>query len=132
MVRKIIYIGLVLLIAGGAIGVYLFNKPVQQMDRMKTDVEIASSELLELFEENEENANTLYLDKIIEVTGEVAKVDSGDKMTIYLDAGNPLSQVICQLEDGVTELPEIGDKVTVKGICTGYLMDVVLVRAIIL
>ncbi len=102
------------------------------MDRMKTDVKIASPFLLEAFEEDEENANALYLDKILEVTGEVTKVDSGEKLTVYLDAGNPLSQVICQLEENENELPDVGEKVTVKGVCTGYLMDVVLVRAIVL
>ena len=50
-------------------------------------------------------------------------------MSIYLDTSNDLSNIIFQLEKLDTSIEE-GQEVTLKGICTGYLMDVVLVRSV--
>ena len=128
--KKVIYILLVLGILGGSIGFYFFNKPLDSISSMSTDYSLSSNELLTAFEDDETQANEKYLDKVIQVTGKVLKTETENgKTTIYLNTENELSNVIFQLEKDDPSI-QAGQQVTMKGICTGYLMDVILVRAI--
>lgn len=127
--KKYIIVIVVLLLLGLLGGTYMFNKPLENISTMKTDFQMDASSLLAAFEENETSANTKFLDKVIEIKGIVQKSENKDgKHTIYIDADNAMSGVIFQLEDAEEGI-KVGDEITLKGICTGYLMDVVLVRA---
>ena len=128
MLKKIIFAGLMIATLAVAVAVYLYNKPVEGIGSMKTDMRISSMSLLEDYEADEQKANSNYLDKVLEVTGSVSKVETKDDITsVYLETANPISNVIIQLEETDTIVAE-GDDVIVKGVCTGYLMDVVLIR----
>jgi hypothetical protein len=128
--KKIIIALLLIATIGGGIGFYMFNKPLESMSSMKSHFKMEAASLLEAFENDENSANAKYLDKVIEVKGSVVKIEEKDgNSTIYMEASNPLSNVIFQLENSVSGIKE-GDQVTLKGLCTGYLMDVVMVRAI--
>ena len=128
MLKKIIFAGLMIATLAVAAAVYLYNKPVEGIESMKTDMRISSMSLLEDYEADEQKANSNYLDKVLEVTGSVSKVETKDDITsVYLETANPISNVIIQLEETDTIVAE-GDDVIVKGVCTGYLMDVVLIR----
>lgn len=120
---------------GGGYGYYMYNKPVESLENVRSDHEIAAKDLLAKYEIDESKANELYLDQVLEVSGEVAKIEAeeGGKTSIYLDTGSMMSSIICELDDrssanGIS----VGDNVTIKGLCSGYLMDVVLVRSIII
>jgi hypothetical protein len=129
--KKALLVLLALGAIGAGIGFYMFNKPLTSTQSMKTDYNLQSDALLTAFEENEDEANAKYLDKVIEMTGTIDKVEIKDEKTsIYIATDNPLSSVIFQLEQPSEGLSK-GQVVTLKGICTGYLMDVVLVRAVI-
>lgn len=130
MVKKIIFLLMILGATGGAFGLYMFNKPIQSTTKLKTDFTMNAETLLNVFEKDETEANSKYLDKVIEVKGSVQKVEKSDeKITVYLDTENIMSSIIFQLEDH-NEVINEGEEITLKGICTGYLMDVVLVRGI--
>lgn len=136
MNRKIfLLIGAVLVLFFAGYWIYSeFNRTVDEMAKEKTDISIEASKLLAKYEQNEEEANASFLDKIIEVTGEIDKIeDSNGQKNIYLSTGSPLSSIICEMENTETSISALkqGDRVTVKGNCTGYLMDVVLVRCIL-
>jgi hypothetical protein len=126
--------GLIGLIGVG-VGLYIYNKPHKDIKKSKPDFKIEASQLLAEFEENETEANTKYLDKLIEVEGTVREVSLDDEgnVSVILESENPLSGIICQLDDLATHEKESfdpGEKVTFKGLCTGMLMDVVLVRCV--
>ena len=130
--KKVLLVLLALAALGAGIGFYMFNKPLTSTQSMKTDYKIESNALLTAFEENEVEANAKYLDKVIEMTGEIDKVEIKDEKTsVYIATDNPPSSIIFQLEQPLEDLSE-GQVVTLKGICTGYLMDVVLVRAVLI
>ena len=110
-------------------GTYMYNKPPTNISSMKTDFKMSASGSLSAFEHDETTANAKYLDKVLEIKGVVQKHENKEgKQTIYIDADNALSSVIFQLEKAEEGI-KVGDKITLKGICTGYLMDVVLIRA---
>ena len=75
-----------------------------------------------------------YIDKSISVRGIVAYTNVTDtSATVYLN-GSSAASVICEFQkDSYTEPQKLkeGDLVTIKGICSGYLMDVVMVRCVI-
>jgi hypothetical protein len=132
------YIKYLLLLAaiGAAVGFYMYNKPHQNMERAAADVTMTAPELFQAFEEDELAANEAYLDKVVEVKGKVQDVSKDDEglTSLTLNSGSDMFGVICQFDEltdhSKTEF-EVGEEVTVKGICTGKLMDVVLVRCVV-
>lgn len=130
MIKKIIIALVIIGATGGGVGFYMFNKPLESTMSMKADYSLEPGVLLVAFEEDEAAANTKYLDKVIEVKGQVQKVEKADdKIAVYLETDNLMSSIIFQMEDVGVQF-EKGEEVTLKGICTGYLMDVVLVRGV--
>jgi hypothetical protein len=133
--KKALVIILALAVVGGFFGYRMYNKPHKDMTSAESDLKIDAAELLSSFENDEATANEKYNDKVVEVSGTVSDVstDEDGNIKVTLDAGNPLGGVICQLdnlsEHKRTEFPT-GEKVSFKGLCTGYLMDVVLVRCV--
>lgn len=90
--------------------------------------------LVKAFQDDENKANKQYNDKVINVSGTVVKVDHNDStQTVQLD-GQSMGGVICQFEAAhESDLKALrpGQSVSIKGICTGMLLDVVLVRCAI-
>lgn len=117
------------------IGIYVYNKPHQNIHKTKPDFELEASELFSQFETNEASANEKYLDKVVQVSGEVKEVntDEAGQVSITLDAGNLMFGIICKLDELAKHKRSTfqpGEKIKLKGVCTGMLMDVVLVRCV--
>ena len=75
----------IVLIGGIFYGYYLYNKPRATAGSSRTDVTIDARTLYGAFEQDEPRANSLYLNKMIEVKGKVQSVDtSGGNMVILL------------------------------------------------
>ncbi len=129
--RKLVIPVLVLGIIGAGIGFYMYNKPVASLENKKPDVEVSAAKLISDYEADEKAANETYLGKVVEVAGKVAAiaVEEG-KTKVQIETGNPMSMIICELEDG-SEAGALkdGDEVKIKGMCSGYLSDVILVQA---
>lgn len=131
MRKKILFAVIILAVLGGAYGYYEYNRPVASIEKKKADVALTASELLAAFEADEAAANSQYTEKIIQVTGVISELvskESGNK--IFMETNNPMSGVICEMEDGqeISSL-KTGEKITIKGKCTGFLSDVVLVQS---
>lgn len=129
--RKVILFILMLGIIGAGVGYYMYNKPVASLEKKKPDVEVSASKLIEDYETDETAANTTYLGKVVQVSGKIADVTEEEgKKKVQLETSNPISMIICELEDGTSaEQLKTGDEVIVKGLCTGYLSDVILVQS---
>ena len=131
--KKILIGVVVLAVIGAGIGYYMFNKPVDKMASMTTDETVTAEQLFTEYESDETAANQKYLDKVLVVKGEVVKTKKDEsKATILLDTGDMLANIMCQMESLDTELPANGSTVSVKGLCTGYLTDVVLIKGILI
>jgi len=133
--KKILLSLSLLAVLGLGFAYYLYNKPHQNIKKAEADFQMEAIALFSAFEADEASANKKYLDKIIEISGivkEAGKAEGGI-LTITLEAGDMMFGVRCQLDE-LTEHKRVdfkeGEKVTFKGICTGMLMDVVLVRCV--
>lgn len=129
--KKILITIIVLSLIGGGIGYYMYNKPVASLEKKKADIEVSASQLIADYEADETAANEKYLGKVVQVSGTVAEVtEAPGKKKINLDTGNPMSMIICELEDGTApDAIQVGSTVTMKGMCSGYLSDVILVQS---
>jgi hypothetical protein len=132
MKRFIILSTLILWIVLAGFAVFYANRPVSSVSGAKADFSLGSNDFYLQFDQNEEAANQRYLGKIIEVSGIVQEIntDANGEINVTLN-GDALFGVSCKLNAGAnTSSQQIhkGDVVTVKGICSGKLMDIVLVN----
>lgn len=123
---------LLVALAGGYAGYKMWNKPHREVAGASADVALEATELYAQYTADEAAANALYLDKIVQVCGTVVQVSNENGLvTIQLDSGDLMGGVLCELDNFAahdrTEFPA-GERACFKGICTGYLSDVVLNR----
>jgi hypothetical protein len=135
MKKKIIIGGLVTAIFG-VIGVwyFIFYKPTHFKRDVADEkgVSITAIQIVKDFTANEDSANKMYLNKALAITGEVieAKKNQDGKPTVTLKSDDNFSNIYCTLKDDAGQI-QGGTTITVKGICTGFLSDVVIIDAII-
>lgn len=134
MKKRIIFFGIILVAAVGAFAVYQYQKPSANVVTSVAEFEVTATDLFEQFDSNETEANAKYLNKVVEVTGRVASVQAADStgVDIVLQTDNPMFGVNCNLPQlSISEAPKKGETIVVTGLCTGKLMDVVLVKCFI-
>jgi hypothetical protein len=135
--KKILILGLFAAFLAGAYAYYQYQRAPQSLERARTDLALSAEELFSASEGDEEEANRQYLDKVMEVQGAVKTIQAEEdgQLSLTLESGSELFGVVCQFDPRSPLGPgdfQKGQAVTIKGICTGMLMDVVLVRCIAL
>ena len=113
-----------------------YFKPHVNVAESTPDISLATPTLLNDFQNDENKANTAYLEKIIMVSGKILELTTADgNGVITLDGEGAFGSVICHLSPEenkkLVNLKE-GQNISIKGICTGYLMDVILVKCVII
>ncbi len=129
--NKLILFGLLLLVAatfGGWYAYKEYNRKNKDLADEKADFDLSSSALIAAFEKNEKAANTTYLQKVIHITDMVKAVDKDDKgfYTVVLGDTAAMSSVRCSMDsvhNNEAATLKKGDKISVKGICTGFNAD---------
>ena len=132
MIKKVfIAVGVVLIVS--AIFVYNLYTREHRMIEQEHYTSINAEQLFLAFEENETQANTKFLNQVIEVTGVVSEIltNQENNTVVVLKSNDQLFGISCTLEQHAVMLSE-GDSIILKGICTGYLSDVVLINCVII
>ena len=134
--KKIILSALVLILiiaASGYYYVFIYSKNRKFDMEHAESMNIKADELVKAFQENEANANKLYLDKVLLIKGVVgatAKTQAGET-SVTLSSSDPFSGVMATLDSTITSQVKVGDTIDIKGFCKGFLSDVVITNAII-
>ena len=128
-VKIAIAVVLVIAVAGIGTALYFYNLKPQDLQKSKPDYVVTSIGLQKEFEADETGASAKYINKIVEVTGEVISVEEGERgsLNISLQTESDFSKVICTFPS--VENPDIfeqGKEITIRGDCSGFLMDVLL------
>jgi hypothetical protein len=91
-----------------------YNKPHKDFNKSPSEVTIESEELISLYQDNTDNANARFLDKILLVKGNITNIETD---IIILDNG-----IVCTLDPTqvVTEEIHLNKNISVKGRCIGY------------
>ena len=135
--KKFIFSGAIIaLIIGVITALTMYNKPHTDVSKTKADITLEANTLLSAFENDEQTANTKYLEKILAVNGKITAINFDDEGygIISLQPKNAMGSILCHLQNKeTTEINnlKINQTVHIKGICTGYLMDVILVKCIL-
>jgi hypothetical protein len=116
-------------LSGILAALYMYNLKHTDMAKAKPDFVVTASVLQKAFEDDEASASTRYINKIIEVTGIIASVKPAENniLSISLVTGSAISSVICTfpaIDDHSKFIA--GHKITLRGECSGFLMDVLL------
>lgn len=133
MRKKYFFIaGIVLLCLAGWL-LYKYQLPRTNIANKTADVTIVAMDIYSQYQKDEPSSNKKFLDKIIEVKGEVADVQQTDTtMSVQLKGGE-MGGINCSVNMAHKRmtLPIKGSTITIKGLCTGYIMDVNLVDCVL-
>jgi hypothetical protein len=128
-VKILLFIVFFFAVAGIGAALYLFNMQHKDLQKAKPDYVITSTDIQKAFEDNESAATAKYVNKIIEVSGTIESVKPGEGniLNVTLKTGSDLSSVICTFPRSIDSSKfDAGGKVTIRGECSGFLMDVLL------
>ncbi|WP_299672263.1 hypothetical protein [uncultured Polaribacter sp.] len=113
----------------------VFSEPERNLEKVSSEVSLNSNELVASFLTDEEKSNELYVDKILEVVGFVKEVTFLNKrITVLLYSKNNDAGIICDIDKNQIEKVKTLKKhqeIKIKGICKGFLKDVVLLNCYI-
>ncbi len=125
------------LLLAGLLWLYIwFNRlPEMNSEQLRTDFRVSSTELIASFRINEEEANARFVEKTIEVEGLVKEITFfNDRYTVLLQGEDSLACIMCDMQEDQSEQLDLikkGDRIVLKGICKGFLMDAILLNCII-
>lgn len=113
-----------------------YNQPHKDVRRLNPEIEMTSEQLVREFQKDEGAATLVYSEKIIQVNGIISdiKLSNGNSI-ISIQNNTSEPSVIChmQLEENIKTLKlQEGQQVIIKGKCTGFLLDVILVQCVLI
>lgn len=128
--KKIINLVVIVVVAGiviaGAIGFYMFNMPHRDVQSIKADFSLNSSEIVAEYLANAETANNKYLaadgeSKVLEITGTVNKISEnfdGQKVVLLKADSDKagVSATFTPETNANAEKLQVGQSVIIKGV----------------
>lgn len=132
--RTIILIALALVVGIGLYAWKEYQRKPMGADALVAKETLSAADLLKAFQADEAAATAKYVgttEQAIDVSGAIRAMEpvEGAKVNVVLETGDALAGVVCEFaEADVPKDWRAGAAVNVKGICTGMLLDVVLVR----
>jgi ABC-type lipoprotein release transport system permease subunit len=125
-------ITLLLLIIGYYYILPMFKSSEKNLQNEHAERSVSSKELINAYTINEEKSDRLYAGKIIEVTGFIKEISFlNNRNTIILNSNTETFGVIYDVNPNQEEkikLLKKHQKIRVKGICKGFLKDVILLN----
>jgi tRNA_anti-like len=120
--RKIIFTAVIAIIAVTAVSIYMvWNKPHKNVADADA-VKVTAVDLYNGFITDSAMANARYADKVVLVSGEVNQVSQNQQLQqiILIKTAVNGASINCTME-GKTASCKTGDKISIKGICSGYI-----------
>jgi tRNA_anti-like len=133
--RKRFFFGIgILLLCLAGWGIYKVFKPHTNVEGEQAVTTLSAPNLYNEFQRAENMANKKWVGKIIEVSGSISSVsESGNYVSINLQASanGGVNCSILKKDLNPDDKFNTGDSITIKGKCTGFLMDVNLVDCVV-
>ena len=130
--KTIFFVAALLCLLGAGWGYYQYQKPRADTSGVTPAFSLTAAQLFTEYNRNETAADKKYNNKVVEVTGVVKEMQATAHATnILLSATDDgMGGVNCSFGTDPKPHPTAGERITVKGRCTGFLMDVSLVDAV--
>ncbi len=118
---------------GGYYYVFVYSKTHHRNVQSEKGIVIQADSLSAAYQANEKNANALYLNKAVEISGTIVSIDKNQEGKITLIIGRPdsFSNVSVTLISTAPLTQKIGESITIKGVCTGALSDVIVTEGVV-
>src|SRR5215210_7122608 len=120
--RKKVIIGiLIVIVIGGIIAYRMYDERTPDIVNTRPDIITDVKSLFASFEQDTASAVRKYLDKVIEVTGNVKSIDTSG--AIILGENDTESSVVCGLDRrhmNDHQNVKVGSVATIQGRCTSY------------
>ncbi len=131
MRKQIILLTGVVVLCSVAWGFHLYFKTRPDIGSEKPSASLTANALYTQYQKDEIAANQLFLEKIIAVDGEVVDVAKTDSTLSIQLKGGETGGINCSIRNMPKTIPSKGSVVTIKGRCSGFLMDVNLVDCVL-
>jgi hypothetical protein len=130
--RLWIYLSFAVLALGLTSSIYIYqnmyNKPHDDIEKASPAYSVSTEEIWSKYNTDRETADSLYNNQVIEVTGNLSRIDKNDTLVsaIFVMAADSMfgdKTIACQMykkhnEEAGTLV--VGAKVKIKGVCIGY------------
>jgi hypothetical protein len=134
MLKKYFFGIMLVLLCLAGLGIYKVMKPHHNAEYENTEATLSAKDLYNEFQNDEIQAGKKWTGKVIEITGVISSVSENDKYVSILlgvtaEGGINCSILKKDLKSG--DSFRVGENITIKGKCSGFLMDVNLVDCVI-
>jgi Ca2+/Na+ antiporter len=122
--KKLLWFGVVgALLSVSATVFFVYNRKHEDVSQ-KEGVKMTAQQLFDAFKVDENAANALYLDKAIELSGEILAVNTNQDGQVVVDikTNDPFVVINCTFKTDPGTLAA-GQNITFKGFCRGYIPD---------
>ena len=118
---------------GGYYYVFVYSKTHHRNVQSEKGIVIQADSLSAAYQANEKNANALYLNKAVEISGTIVSIDKNQegKITLIIGRADSFSNVSVTLISTSPLTQKIGETITIKGVCTGALSDVIVTEGVV-
>jgi uncharacterized UPF0160 family protein len=132
--KIIIVIALITAIAFSAYYyIFIYSSNNHRQVQSETAIAITSDSLVAKYQADEKLANSLYLNKAVAVTGNLLSIDKNQegKTTLVIGRSDSFSNVSVTMSSDAPITKKVGAPITIKGLCTGALSDVVITDGVV-
>jgi hypothetical protein len=112
------------------VGYFYYREASKENDPTKSKESIAISvdDLCQLFVNYEDSANTLYLDKVIDIKGAISNIEkNNNRYSLYFSTSDGSASISCEMDttqNKKIKLLKPNQEVNIKGYCIGMLIDI--------
>lgn len=118
-----------LLIAIVYYAIFIYPTSHHRNIQNENSVVVTTDQLVKEFTENEKNANLHYLNKALIIEGAILSIDTDQAGFLHIIMGN--ANAFSNISITFMDHPvlKVGQKIKIKGLCTGFLSDVIITEA---
>jgi len=113
--------------------IFIYSSNNHRQVQSEIGIVITSDSLVAKYQADENLANSLYLNKAVVVTGVILSIDKNQegKTTLVLGRSDSFSNVSVTMISTAPITQKVGESITIKGLCTGALSDVVITDGVV-
>jgi len=113
--------------------IFIYSSNNHRQVQSEIGIVITSDSLVAKYQADENLANSLYLNKAVVVTGNLLSIDKNQegKTTLVLGRADSFSNVSVTMISNSPITQKVGEFITIKGLCTGALSDVVITDGVV-
>lgn len=124
-IKIVIAIVFIVIVAGSVYAYTEFNRKATSTKDLRSEFNTAASKLIDEFENDSKASNNKYLNKTIEITGNIKNAEEQLGYTIVLGDSIHTTSIRCSMDSSFRASPLYtnGQVITIKGIYTGFNAD---------